>query len=245
MYFIKIFSIFAENKYLILRSMEKEVIIQQEVKNGLSEYGINEEERREYENLILGQIKDKEFEKEEDLTNDVKARVQSLVPSVKLLQRRSTKFGQEKAEVLRQFEEYKKNNPIKKEEPKKEPEQEDTPAWARALLNKVEDLEKERIAERKAKELDNKKTATLSALKPKYNKSFYATIDVLAQNIDWSKENAENEFKDLLSGLAKDNPVWLANAGEEHHKDKRNILMSFSSSQTDKEKQKEFNKKLV
>ena len=225
--------------------MEKEVIIQQEVKNGLSEYGINEEERKDYENLILEQIKDKEFEKEEDLTNDVKARVQSLVPSVKLLQRRSTKFGQEKAEVLRQFEEYKKNNPIKKEEPKKEPEQEDTPAWAKALLNKVEDLEKERIAERKAKELDNKKTATLSALKPKYNKSFYATIDVLAQNIDWSKENAENEFKDLLSGLAKDNPVWLANSEEEHHRDKKNILMSFSSSQADKEKQEEFNKKLV
>lgn len=227
--------------------MEKIEIIQSEVKNGLSDFGLNDEERKDYENLILEQVKDKTFEKEEDLINEVKINVQSFIPSVKILQKSRTKIQQEKSDLQKKLEEYKKNNPQTKTEPPKNPEppKDDTPDWAKALLKKIENIEEERESEKKAKIIKDKRENTLSVIKEKYNKSIHSTIDVLANGIDWNKETAENEFKDLLSNLAKDNPVWLVKADDKGNKQEKNILLSTSSIKDDKAKQEEFQKKLV
>ena len=228
--------------------MNKENIIQEEVKTGLSEFGLNEEERKSYESLILSQIKDKTFEKEEDLKNDIISRVDSLKPSVKLLQQSRTKLMQENAKVLKEFEEYKKNHPQNDKEPEpdkaKRNDGDGTPEWAKALLEDIKNLKEAREEEKKQKTISEKKEAVLKALKPKYNKSFHTTIDVIAKGFDFSKEDAESKFTEQISQLAKDNPAMLVDSDDEDkNKNKQNPFLAYK---TDTNKaQEEFNKKLI
>lgn len=228
--------------------MNTENIIQEEVKTSLSEFGLNEEERKSYESLILTQIKDKTFEKEEDLKIEISSRIESLKPSVKLLQQSRTKLMQENAKVLKEFEEYKKKNPLKpKDEDKDKPKDEDdngTPEWAKVLMEDIKNLKQAREEEKKQKTIFEKKEAVLKALKPKYNKSFHTTIDVIANGFDFSKEDAESRFTEQISQLAKDNPAMLVDSNDgEKKKTKNNPFLAYK---TDADKaQEEFNKNLI
>ncbi len=197
--------------------MDKEIIIQQEVKNGLAEYGLNEEERKDYENSILDYLKDKTFEKEEDLVEDVKNRVSLFVPSVRLLQKSRTKLQQDNAKLLKDFEDYKKNNPIKKDEPKKQEEDDDenekTPSWAKSLIDKINTLEKQAEEEKLQKIMSAKREAVLEKEKAKYNKSFHSTLEIIAKGIDFSADNAETILKEQIAEIIKDNPAFLVKGG--------------------------------
>lgn len=226
--------------------MNTENIIQEEVKTNLSEFGLNEEERKSYESLILSQIKDKTFEKEEDLKTEISLRIESLKPSVKLLQQSRTKLMQENAKVLKEFEEYKKNNPLKpKDEDKDKPKDEDnsTPEWAKVLMEDIKNLKEAREEEKKQKTILEKKESVLKALKPKYNKSFHTTIEVIANGFDFSKDDAEIKFTEQISKLAKDNPAMLVDSdGGDKNKKKNNPFLAYK--QDTNEAQEEFNKNL-
>lgn len=226
--------------------MNTENIIQEEVKTSLSEFGLNEEERKSYESLILSQIKDKTFEKEEELKTEITSRIESIKPSVKLLQQSRTKLMQENAKVLKEFEEYKKNNPLKsKDEEKDKQKDEDNgaPEWAKVLMEDIKNLKQAREEEKKQKTILEKKEAVLKALKPKYNKSFHTTIDVIANGFDFSKDDAENKFTEQISQLAKDNPAMLVNSDNGgKNKEKNNPFLAYKQD-TDKA-QEEFNKNL-
>lgn len=209
--------------------MEKESIIQEEVKSGLMQYGLNDIERLDYENLILDEFKGKSFEKDEDFVSEVKSRVQSFVPSVRLLQKSRTKLQQDNAKLAKDFEDYKKNNPQKEpEQPKTEPDTKQAnaenpkvdPALATltesisALKKQIEDMQTQHQEELKRKEITDKKNAIIEKLKPKYNKSFHSTINVIANGFDFSSDDAEALFTNQISELAKENPVMLAKGGE-------------------------------
>lgn len=226
--------------------MNTENIIQEEVKTSLSEFGLNEEERKSYESLILSQIKDKTFEKEEELKTEITSRIESIKPSVKLLQQSRTKLMQENAKVLKEFEEYKKNNPLKskdEEKDKQKDEDNDTPEWAKALMEDIKNLKQAREEEKKQKTILEKKEAVLKALKPKYNKSFHTTIDVIANGFDFSKDDAENKFTEQISQLAKDNPAMLVDSDNGGKNKKKNNPFLAYKQDTDKA-QEEFNKNL-
>lgn len=209
--------------------MEKESIIQEEVKSGLMQYGLNDIERLDYENLILDEFKEKSFEKDEDFVSEVKNRVQSFVPSVRLLQKSRTKLQQDNAKLSKDFEDYKKNNPQKEpEQPKTEPDTKQNnienpkvdPALATltesisALKKQIEDMQTQHQEELKRKEITDKKNAIIEKLKPKYNKSFHSTINVIANGFDFSSDDAEALFTNQISELAKENPVMLAKGNE-------------------------------
>lgn len=191
--------------------MDKEVVIKEQVKSGLSEYGLNETERRDFENVINDTIKDTEFESEEKLTEKVKDLVSNFVPSAKILQKNRTKLMQENAELTKQLLELKnhKGEEEKDEEPKETPDN-DTPAWAKGIMEELSALKAEREAEKQEKKINERKDYILATIKPKYNKSFHSTIDVISKAFDFSKEDAELEFKEQLASLVKDNPTMLA-----------------------------------
>lgn len=208
--------------------MEKESIIQEEVKSGLMQYGLSDIERLDYENLILDEFKEKSFEKDEDFVSEVKNRVQSFVPSVRLLQKSRTKLQQDNAKLVKEFEDYKKTNPQKEpEQPKVNPNKTETntenpkvdPALATltesisALKKQIEDMQTQHQEELRRKEITDKKNAIIEKLKPKYNKSFHSTINVIANGFDFSNDDAEALFTNQISELAKENPVMLAKGG--------------------------------
>lgn len=229
--------------------MNKETIIQNEVKANFSEFGLNEDERKSFESLILEQIKDKTFEKEEDLKTEIGTMINSFKPSAKLLQQSRTKLMQENAKVLKEFEEYKKKNPEKDPEPKPNTEKEkekdkEVPEWAKALLDEVKNLKESQDAERKQRTASEKKQAVLKALKPKYNKSFHTTIDVIANAFDFNNEDAETKLTEQISQLAKDNPAMLIE-GNDGNKDKNKNNPFMLDKNKDNKAQEEFNKQII
>lgn len=225
--------------------MNKETIIQNEVKANFSEFGLNEDERKSFESLILEQIKDKTFEKEEDLKTEIGTMINGFKPSAKLLQQSRTKLMQENAKVLKEFEEYKKKNPEKANEPEPEPEKgKEVPEWAKALLDDVKNLKELQEAEKKQRTASEKKQAVLKALKPKYNKSFHTTIDVIANAFDFNNEDAETKLTEQISQLAKDNPAMLVD-GNGGDKDKKKNNPFMLDKNKDNNAQEEFNKELI
>lgn len=225
--------------------MNKETIIQNEVKANFSEFGLNEDERKSFESLILEQIKDKTFEKEEDLKTEIGTMINGFKPSAKLLQQSRTKLMQENAKVLKEFEEYKKRNPEKAPEPEPEPEKgKEVPEWAKALLDEVKNLKELQEAEKKQRTASEKKQAVLKALKPKYNKSFHTTIDVIANAFDFNNEDAETKLTEQISQLAKDNPAMLVD-GNGGDKDKKKNNPFMLDKNKDNNAQEEFNKELI
>lgn len=201
--------------------MEKEIIVQQEVKNGLANFGLNDTERKEYENLILEGLKDKTFEKEEDLTTEVKSRVSYFIPSAKLLQQSRTKLMQDNATLKQQFEDYKKNNPIKDDKDDKDnKDDKDTPDWAKILRNEFKTLKESLENEKKERLIAENKEKILKSIKKDYNKQSWDMIDLLIQanNVDFSNEYAKDKVKEIISDYATGHPAALIKADEGDNK---------------------------
>lgn len=229
--------------------MNKETIIQNEVKANFSEFGLNEDERKSFESLILEQIKDETFEKEEDLKTKIGTMINGFKPSAKLLQQSRTKLMQEKAKVLQEFEDYKKKNPEKEPEPKQDTDNDkdknkEVPEWAKALLEEVKTLKESQETERKLKKASEKKEAVLKALKPKYSKSFHTTIDVIANAFDFNDENVESKLTEQISQLAKDNPAMLIKGKDKDTEEQKNNPFLLDKDK-DNKSQEEFNKNLI
>lgn len=195
--------------------MEKEIIVQQEVKNGLANFGLNDTERKEYENLILEGLKDKTFEKEEDLTAEVKSRVSYFIPSAKLLQQSRTKLMQDNATLKQQFEDYKKNNPIKDD--KDDKDDKDTHDWAKTLMDEFKTLKESLENEKKERLIAENKEKILKSIKKDYNKQSWDMIDLLIQanNVDFSNEYAKDKVKEIISDYATGHPAALIKADED------------------------------
>lgn len=205
--------------------MEKEIIVQQEVKNGLANFGLNDTERKEYENLILEGLKDKTFEKEEDLTTEVKSRVSYFIPSAKLLQQSRTRLMQENATLKQQFEDYKKSNPKKddkddKKDDKDNKDDKDTPDWAKTLMDEFKTLKESHENEKKERLIAENKEKILKSIKKDYNKQSWDMIDLLIQanNVDFSNEYAKDKVKEIISDYATGHPAALIKADEDDNK---------------------------
>ena len=86
--------------------MEKEIIIQNEVKNSLSQYGLNEEERGSYIDILQEQFKELPPETtEEDFIKQVKEKVKTFETSAKIIQKSRTKINQSAQEKDTQIKE--------------------------------------------------------------------------------------------------------------------------------------------
>ena len=205
------------------RSMEKEIIIQNEVKNGLSQYGLNEEERGSYVNILQEQFKELSPEiTEEDFTKQVKEKVKLFETSAKIIQKSRTKINQSAQEKDTQIKELmakveelsKKTTPpdVKTpQEPAQEPQKKDDTVleMLKSMQDKMNKIEQDRENEKKEKQLNEKKTNILQAVKKDYSKQLEPIIDLIAKSVDFSLDDAEDNFKKNVSDWIKNNSTSI------------------------------------
>lgn len=203
--------------------MEKEVIIQNEVKNGLSQYGLNEEERGSYVNILQEQFKELSPEiTEEDFTKQVKEKVKLFETSAKIIQKSRTKINQSAQEKDTQIKELmakveelsKKTTPpdVKTpQEPAQEPPKKDDTVleMLKSMQDKMNKIEQDRENEKKEKQLNEKKTNILQAVKKDYSKQLEPIIDLIAKSVDFSLDDAEDKFKSNVSDWIKNNSTSI------------------------------------
>lgn len=203
--------------------MEKEVIIQNEVKNGLSQYGLNEEERGSYVNILQEQFKELSPEiTEEDFTKQVKEKVKTFETSAKIIQKSRTKINQSAQEKDTQIKELmakveelskKTTTPDVKppQEPAQEPQKKDDTVleMLKSMQDKMNKIEQDRENEKKEKQLNEKKTNILQAVKKDYSKQLEPIIDLIAKSVDFSLDDAEDKFKSNVSDWIKNNSTSI------------------------------------
>lgn len=203
--------------------MKKEVIIQNEVKNGLSQYGLNEEERGSYIDILQEQFKELPPETtEEDFTKQVKEKVKLFETSAKIIQKSRTKSNQSAQEKDTQIKELmakveelskKTTTPDVKppQEPAQEPQKKDDTVleMLKSMQDKMNKIEQDRENEKKEKQLNEKKTNILQAVKKDYSKQLEPIIDLIAKSVDFSLDDAEDKFKSNVSDWIKNNSTSI------------------------------------
>lgn len=234
--------------------MEKEIIIQNEVKNGLSQYGLNEEERGSYVNILQEQFKELSPEiTEEDFTKQVKEKVKLFETSAKIIQKSRTKINQSAQEKDTQIKELmakveelsKKTTPpdVKTpQEPAQEPQKKDDTVleMLKSMQDKMNKIEQDRENEKKEKQLNEKKTNILQAVKKDYSKQLEPIIDLIAKSVDFSLDDAEDNFKKNVSDWIKNNSTSIPKSDDfsDGNINIENILGLGKEKQEEEEKRK-------
>lgn len=234
--------------------MEKEVIIQNEVKNGLSQYGLNEEERGSYVNILQEQFKELSPEiTEEDFTKQVKEKVKLFETSAKIIQKTRTKINQSAQEkdaqikeLMAKVEELSKKTTTPDVKPPQEPSQK-TPQnddtvleMLKSMQDKMNKIEQDRENEKKEKQLNEKKTNILQAVKKGYSKQLEPIIDLIAKSVDFSLDDAEDNFKKNVSDWIKNNSTSIPKSDDfsDGNINIENILGLGKEKQEEEEKRK-------
>ena len=128
---------------------------------------------------------------------------------------------QDNATLKQQFEDYKKNNPIKDDKDDKDnKDDKDTPDWAKILRNEFKTLKESLENEKKERLIAENKEKILKSIKKDYNKQSWDMIDLLIQanNVDFSNEYAKDKVKEIISDYATGHPAALIKADEGDNK---------------------------
>ena len=234
--------------------MEKEIIIQNEVKNSLSQYGLNEEERGSYIDILQEQFKELPPEiTEEDFIKQVKSKVKTFETSAKIIQKTRTKINQSAQEkdaqikeLMDKVEELSKgkapSNVKTPQEPAQEPQKKDDTVleMLKSMQDKMNKIEQDRENEKKEKQLNEKKTNILQAVKKDYSKQLEPIIDLIAKSVDFSLADAEDNFKKNVSDWIKNNSTSIPKSDDfsDGNINIENILGLGKEKQEEEEKRK-------
>ena len=234
--------------------MERIEIIKEEVKSNLSQFGLNDSERLEYENMVSELYKNTELS-EEDFVKEVKKSVSLFIPSVKLLQKSRTTLQQANADNAKEITDLKKAlEDAKKNQDKGNTQTQTTTSDNKELLdaistlkNEITTMKEEREQERKNNAIKEKKSQILKVVKGQYNKNCEVIIDLLADKVDFSQDNALDLMKAEAADFAKSHPTQLfVSENTDKHDDKAiNKLFGIAKDEADTERQKAFENRLI
>ena len=176
--------------------MELNEIITNSVNAELSQFGLNEVERKDFETIIqtevsvLGETDNKE--------EYIKKRAKDFQASAKLIQKSRTKLAQDKASLEAQIEELKKDTPSKdnnNEEKKSELELTLTKLM-QPVLEQVQSLREDNEKLKQQEKIKENKQKILDGAKSKYADGVIAAS---AKNFDFSTDDASDKFEALCA----------------------------------------------
>jgi hypothetical protein len=174
--------------------MELNEIITNSVNAELSQFGLNEVERKDFETIIQTEVS--ALEETADKEEYVKKRAKDFQASAKLIQKSRTKLAQDKASLEAQLEELKKKNP--------EPNPKENPSELEATLTKlmqpvldqVKSLKEDNEKLKQQEKIKECKQKILDGAKSKYAEG---VITISAKNFDFSADDAGDKFEALCA----------------------------------------------
>lgn len=174
--------------------MELNEIITNSVNAELSQFGLNEVERKDFETIIQTEVS--ALEETADKEEYVKKRAKDFQASAKLIQKSRTKLAQDKASLEAQLEELKKKNP--------EPNPKENPSELEATLTKlmqpvldqVKSLKEDNERLKQQEKIKECKQKILDGAKSKYAEG---VITISAKNFDFSADDAGDKFEALCA----------------------------------------------
>lgn len=177
--------------------MELSQLIKDEVKSNLSQYGLNDLERGDYESTIKEELN--ALPDTEDKTAFIKRRAQDFMLPAKQLQRDRTRMMQEKSDLEAKIKALEtKTEPDKKDDEEEKKDKEPDSLMLSQLqelmspfMKKIEDLEKEQSNIKQQETIKKNKEAIVTEAAVKYRKDI---IDLVADGFDFSATDASNNF---------------------------------------------------
>lgn len=174
--------------------MELNEIITNSVNAELSQFGLNEVERKDFETIIQTEVS--ALEETADKEEYVKKRAKDFQASAKLIQKSRTKLAQDKASLEAQLEELKKKIP--------EPNPKENPSELEATLTKlmqpvldqVKSLKEDNEKLKQQEKIKECKQKILDGAKSKYAEG---VITISAKNFDFSADDAGDKFEALCA----------------------------------------------
>lgn len=172
--------------------MELNEIITNSVNTELSQFGLNEVERKDFETIIQTEVS--ALEETADKEEYVKKRVKDFQASAKLIQKSRTKLAQDKASLEAQLEELKKGGEKKDENPS---ELEATlTKLMQPVLDQVKSLKEDNEKLKLQEKIKENKQKILDGAKSKYAEG---VITISAKNFDFSADDAGDKFEALCA----------------------------------------------
>ena len=176
--------------------MELNEIITNSVNAELSQFGLNEVERKDFETIIqtevsvLGETDNKE--------EYIKKRAKDFQASAKLIQKSRTKLAQDKASLEAQIEELKKNTPSTNPNPEEKPSELELTLTKlmQPVLEQVQSLREDNEKLKQQEKIKENKQKILDGAKSKYADG---VIAVSAKNFDFSTDDASDKFEALCA----------------------------------------------
>lgn len=172
--------------------MELNEIITNSVNAELSQFGLNEVERKDFETIIQTEVS--ALEETADKEEYVKKRAKDFQASAKLIQKSRTKLAQDKASLEAQLEELKKGREKKDENPS---ELEATlTKLMQPVLDQVKSLKEDNEKLKLQEKTKENKQKILDGAKSKYAEG---VITISAKNFDFSADDAGDKFEALCA----------------------------------------------
>ena len=176
--------------------MELNEIITNSVNAELSQFGLNEVERKDFETIIqtevsvLGETDNKE--------EYIKKRAKDFQASAKLIQKSRTKLAQDKASLEAQIEELKKNTPSTNPNPEEKPSELELTLTKlmQPVLEQVQSLREDNEKLKQQEKIKENKQKILDGAKSKYADGVIAAS---AKNFDFSTDDASDKFEALCA----------------------------------------------
>ena len=108
-------------------------------------------------------------------------------------------------------------------------------------------MKEDKEQERKNNAIKEKKSQILKVVKGQYNKNCEVIIDLLADKVDFSQDNALDLMKAEAADFAKSHPTQLfVSENTDKHDDKAiNKLFGIAKDEADTERQKAFENRLI
>lgn len=176
--------------------MELNEIITNSVNAELSQFGLNEVERKDFETIIQTEVS--ALEETVNKEEYVKRRVKDFQASAKLIQKSRTKLAQEKASLEAQIEELKKNTPSTNPNPEEKPSELEATLTKlmQPVLEQVQSLKEDNEKLRLQEKTKENKQKILDGAKSKYAE---CVITISAKNFDFSADDAGDKFEALCA----------------------------------------------
>lgn len=175
--------------------MELNEIITNSVNAELSQFGLNEVERKDFETIIQTEVS--ALEETADKEEYVKKRAKDFQASAKLIQKSRTKLAQDKASLEAQLEELKKGGEKKDEKKENQSELEVTlTKLMQPVLDQVKSLKEDNEKLKQQEKIKECKQKILDGAKSKYAEG---VITISAKNFDFSADDAGDKFEALCA----------------------------------------------
>lgn len=175
--------------------MELNEIITNSVNAELSQFGLNEVERKDFETIIQTEVS--ALEETANKEEYVKKRAKDFQASAKLIQKSRTKLAQDKASLEAQLEELKKGGE-KKDEKKENPSELEATLTKlmQPVLDQVKSLKEDNEKLKQQEKIKECKQKILDGAKSKYAEG---VITISAKNFDFSADDAGDKFEALCA----------------------------------------------